>query len=324
MILTKIACPHCGALLKSTAGVQVGKRIVCPKCGEPFAAAAPDVAKKTLPPGDLEGERLPAGRSSARSTKHIAQPHDDDMKIEEQDEGAERHDGVEIRPRKKKGKKRKQRAAPSLLLPGLLIGGAILLLAGGGIGFYLLVGKRPAVNTSPAASKSSNSSDVTASNAADVPAGWREVISAQGRFRAVMPQPVVERTRTMASPAGPVTDTQYLRETDGKNLGYSITFAEFSPTQVAKVSLEKIIDAGRDAMLKQYAGKLEADRETERDGRRGREVIISVPGRGRFLMHYYIDGSRLYTLTVAGSTAALDSKEVQAFFDSFHFTDAKP
>ena len=323
MTLTKISCPHCGVVLKSTVGVQVGKRIVCPKCREPFAAAAPDVAKKSLPPEDSEEERFPASRSSARSTKRIERSRNDEPKKDEQDEDVDRQDEVGIRPRKKKGKKKQRQATPSRLLPGLLMGGAVLLLAGGGIGSYLLFGKLRQADTSRLASKSSNISDVRASNIADVPAGWREVISAQGNFRAVMPQPVVERTRTMASPAGPVTDTQLLRETDGKNLGYSITFAEFSPTQVAKMSLEKIIDAGRDAMLKQYAGQLEADRETERDGRRGREVIISVPGRGRFLMHYYIDGSRLYTLTVVGSTASLDSNEVRAFFDSFHFTDAK-
>jgi hypothetical protein len=264
MILTSFSCPHCDATLKSAAGVQVGTKIVCPKCREPFAAAALDPA---------------------------------------------REDGVEARPRKKKGKKRSRQAAPHLLLLGLLLGGAIPMLAAGGAGFYFLLRKAPA--------------EVKMSPAADAPAGWGEVVSAQGHFRVVMPQPVVERTRTMASAAGPVTDHQYLHETDGKNLGYSINYADFSPEQVKKVPLEQIIDAGRDAIMKQHAGQLEAQRKIERDGRHGREVIISVPGRGRFLLHYYIADSRLYTLTVAGLTATLDATDVRTFFDSFRFTDAK-
>lgn len=302
MILTKVACPHCDAVIKSPAGVEVGKKIVCPKCREPFVAAALGTAKKTPPPEEDEEERVPARRSSARSTKRIARPREEDQETEEQDEGDERQDGVEISPRKRKGKKRKRQTPPSLLLPALLIGGAILLLAGGGVGFYFLFRKAPAV---------------------DVPAGWGEVVSAQGRFRAMMPQPVDERPRRIGSVVGPITDYQYLHEAAGVNPGYSIDYADFSPTQFARASAEQIIDAGRDEMLKQYTGQLEADRRIEQDGRRGREVVIFVPGRGRFLMHYYIADRRLYTVMMVGPKVTLDSKEARAFFDSFRFTDAK-
>jgi hypothetical protein len=206
----------------------------------------------------------------------------------------------------------------------LLAGGAILMLAVGGIGSYFVLRKFQAVETPLGASQQPNSSEVRIPSAVDVPAGWKEFTLAKRRFRAVMPQPALERTRTMDSIVGPVRETQYLRETDGKNLGFSISFGDFSRGQATKASLQRIIDAGRDAILRQYGGQLEADRNIERDGRQGREVIVFAPGKGRFLLHYYIVGSRLYTLTVAGSTATSDSKEVRAFFDSFHFTDAKP
>ncbi len=139
----------------------------------------------------------------------------------------------------------------------------------------------------------------------------------------MMPQPLVERPRRIGSAVGPITDYQYLHEADGVNPGYSIDYADFSPTQFARMSAEQIIDAGRDEMLKTYTGQLEAERKIERDGRRGREVIISVPGRGRFLMHYYYDGRRLYTVMMVGPKVTLDTKEARTFFDSFHFTDAK-
>ena len=81
----------------------------------------------------------------------------------------------------------------------------------------------------------------------------------------------------------------------------------------------EFVDAGRDEMLKQYTGQLEAERKIERDGRRGREVIIHVPGRGRFLIHYYYEDRRLYTVMMVGPKLTLDFKEAPIFFDSFHF-----
>jgi Leucine-rich repeat (LRR) protein len=43
MLLTRFACPHCDTLLKSAAGVQTGKAMVCPKCRERFVIAVADV-----------------------------------------------------------------------------------------------------------------------------------------------------------------------------------------------------------------------------------------------------------------------------------------
>jgi hypothetical protein len=138
-----------------------------------------------------------------------------------------------------------------------------------------------------------------------------------------MPGPVSESSRTMPSQAGQVQDHQHLHEAPGEDLSYAITYADFTADQLRRLSLDKVIDAGRDALVKTQQGQVEADTKIERDGRTGREIVIRVAGRGRFVVHYYPDGARLYTLMLAGQSAARDSREARAFFDSFHFTDAR-
>jgi hypothetical protein len=309
-------------MLKSPAGVQVGARIVCPKCRESFSVSAPASAKKSSPPDDTNGEEeqiLPR-RSPTRSVERTRGRMMDDQEPGGQGEEADRHDRVEAPRRKTKNKRGRRQGAPNLLLLGLIISGMALLLVAGGVSLYFAFRKGSPAASAPVASKPSASSGVMSPSQVEVPPGWEEVVSAQGRFRALIPRPVVERTRTMNSDVGPVKDTQYLRETAGTDLGYSIAYADFSAEQLQKLSLAKLIERGRDAILNKYKGQLEADRGMEREGRQGRELVIRVPGSGRFVMHYYIDGSRLYTLTAAGSAASLDSKEVRAFLDSFHFT----
>jgi hypothetical protein len=157
----------------------------------------------------------------------------------------------------------------------------------------------------------------------NAPARWVEVASAEGRFRAQMPGPITERNSTMPSAAGQVQDHQRLHEVPGEELSYAINYADFTADQLRRLPLDKVIDAGRDAIVKAHQGQVESEGKIERDGRTGREVVIRVAGRGRFVLHYYPDGARLYTLTLAGLSAARDSREARAFFDSFHFTDTK-
>jgi hypothetical protein len=149
------------------------------------------------------------------------------------------------------------------------------------------------------------------------------VKSSAGQFTAAMPEPWIGRTRQMPSPVGKVTDVQYLHEIDGQDLSYSITYADFSPLQLQQMSLEQIINSGRDQMVRKLAGRLETDRPITLDGHRGREIVVAVPGRGTFAIRYYIADSRLYTLALAGKGAAVDSREGRAFFGSFRITNSK-
>jgi hypothetical protein len=128
----------------------------------------------------------------------------------------------------------------------------------------------------------------------------------------------------MATPAGLVTDFQFAYEVAGMDFSYAITYADFSPEQVRHVPFDQVIDAGRQGFLQKYNGVLEADKRIVLDRYPGREIIIIIPGKGKFLIRYYVVDLRLFTISISGTTASTDSKEVQTFFKSLRFTNKNP
>src|SRR5436305_12230173 len=65
MMSAKLACPECGAVLKSAKTIPAGRMITCPRCKKPFAA---DPHKTTPPPeqaGDTIAHTPPAAPASA-------------------------------------------------------------------------------------------------------------------------------------------------------------------------------------------------------------------------------------------------------------------
>ena len=67
MPVSKVTCPECGAVLKSSKGVTPGKKIRCPKCGESFRA--PEEAVQEARP-----KPVPQAKSAARKTTAAPPP----------------------------------------------------------------------------------------------------------------------------------------------------------------------------------------------------------------------------------------------------------
>jgi hypothetical protein len=226
---------------------------------------------------------------------------------------------------RKKPKKRKKKTAFVLIL-GLMVGGGLVLVVAVSIGLYFLLRTTPPTNIVAAPLKKpadpapvKKADPAHEKKTANLPTGWQEIRSSSGRFVAAMPQPFTEKKRIMQSPAGPIEDYQYLYET---TVTYSITYSDFTNEQLKKVSLEKVIDSGREAILIDVKGKLLSEKKIELEGRTGREIVISVPPE-RLIVRYYIDGPRLYSVLFAGPNADASSNEGRAYFGSFHFSDAK-
>lgn len=119
MALNKIACPECGAGLKSATGFQVGQAIRCPKCKEQFDVEAP---------ADDE-EEVEARKPSRKPVR--AAVDDDDEGDDEEDE----------RPKKKKKKKKRRdddEDAPSKMAFYIRLGVLLLILIGLAIAFAVL------------------------------------------------------------------------------------------------------------------------------------------------------------------------------------------
>jgi hypothetical protein len=149
---------------------------------------------------------------------------------------------------------------------------------------------------------------------------WKELNSTEGHFHALMPSPWIERSRRIATPAGLVTSYQYQYEVAGNDLNYAITYEDFSAAQLREAPLDRVIDANRQGVIQKNNGMLEGDRPIILDGFRGREVVINVPGSGKYILRYYVVNLRLYTISVNGTSANSESRDVQTFFGSLRFS----
>src|SRR5689334_3385074 len=94
-----IACPHCHVRMKLKDGSALGKTIKCPKCAEPFVAAAPATV------GAVAG----APMKKKRPASETSPPPDEDDDDAPPDE-----------PKKKKKKKKKRKKESSVPLPLIL------------------------------------------------------------------------------------------------------------------------------------------------------------------------------------------------------------
>ncbi len=154
--------------------------------------------------------------------------------------------------------------------------------------------------------------------AAAVPAGWQEVSSAEGRFRALMPgRPRVEH-RNMPSPFGPVADTAYILDTDRLSIG--VVFADFTGPRQGNVSLDAVVNAGRDAIRDKLGGPVR-ERAFHAGNVPVREALIDSPRQGTCHFRWYLRGRRLYTVSIMGLRGSPPDDVVRRFFDSFQLTD---
>jgi hypothetical protein len=76
MPVSKVTCPECGAVLKSSKGVTPGKKIRCPKCGESFRA--PEEAVQEARPKPVPQAKSAARKTTAAPPPAPAKRHDDD------------------------------------------------------------------------------------------------------------------------------------------------------------------------------------------------------------------------------------------------------
>src|SRR5262245_17741925 len=114
MLVSKIACPSCRTVLKTAQPLTAGKRVTCPKCGTPFAVAAPPQPPQGADPDTLV--RLQGGVDT-----HTGFPAADDP-------------FGQVTP--SLSRRRKQGGSKV----GLIVGSLCVLCVGGGIALYALSG----------------------------------------------------------------------------------------------------------------------------------------------------------------------------------------
>jgi uncharacterized Zn finger protein (UPF0148 family) len=130
-----IQCTHCGAVMKTANPIAPGKKVKCPKCGQPFVVQEEEEEKKPAAKEEAPGAADETGNDDLDfSDKPKAKKNG---KASDDDDG---DDGKKKKPAKKKGKG---------LLIGLLLGGTLLLCCcctggGGGTGYWVWSKATPA------------------------------------------------------------------------------------------------------------------------------------------------------------------------------------
>ena len=143
---------------------------------------------------------------------------------------------------------------------------------------------------------------------------WREVASTQGRFRITLPAKPHEQTRTLDTAAGTLSMAMVSARA-GEWL-YGVGYADYP----AGGELQGRIDAQRDALLRNIAGRIITQKTASLDGRVDRVVIAEGRnGDHEIALHarFVADGLRLYQIVAIGRKGGVSDTELDTFLDSF-------
>lgn len=148
--------------------------------------------------------------------------------------------------------------------------------------------------------------------------GFREVTSAEGRYRVQMPGDPREQVED--SSIGPL-HTQSIEEPEGT---YVVSYVDVPfPANETFAQLTKRLKGLRDATLHETKGTLVAEKKITLDGKHpGRDLTSESPDKKNALRaRIYLVNQRFYQVLVAGTRAFAFAKEADTFLDSFAVTE---
>lgn len=340
-----VACP-CGAKLR-VPDAAAGKRVKCPKCGNPVAVPAaeaeyeevddeptpPPVAKKKPKPVD-DDEPTPAKRPSAAKRKaepvEVNEAVDDDeddtpKKKRRRDDDEDDDDAPKKKGKKGKGKKGKKEEAKSNLPLILGIGGGVFVLLAV-IGIVAAV----VMNGGDGGGGQAKGTNQTPTQPAPppkpaLPSGW-STFKGDG-FSVAVPDAIQFKEQQQGvglgqPPAGTKSYTNGVRPQPVPNgppiFIYVVSVGDMPPPAAAEFA--KSPEAGWEAMKKSAGGsgaKLENEKVIRVSGSDGRQYTLNA-GIIAGVLRVVVKGNKVYSWVVMSQAApAEDAPEVKPFFDSF-------
>lgn len=299
-----------------------GKRVKCPKCGDPITVPAAvveyEVVDEDPPPTPArkaprlvdEDDDLP--RPTKTKAKAKPEPTEVDEAVDDDEEEDEK-------PKKKKGKRRmgknreeEKRKRTLTLILGLC--GAVLVLgAAGAVIAFAVNMKDPAKVTMP-----------TKPAPPPLPAGW-STFNGEG-FSVAVPDAVqfkkVEQPPNMGGPQGQLppdakTYTNGARPQPGQQTtAYLVSVGTMPPA--VKAEFDKSPQAGWEALKKSGgAQQFQNEKTIQVGGAEGRQFTLNAGFVGG-VIRVVVKGDKIYSWGVMAQAApAEDSPEVKPFFDTF-------
>ncbi len=147
--------------------------------------------------------------------------------------------------------------------------------------------------------------------------------SLEGRFSVQMPGEPKYKAQKL--PGTNTTQHQFLYESKDGRVAHLVAYQiDANLAGLSKKQKQAVMIEARDAVPKAFTGKLLADKEIDLDGHPGREFKITIPQlKAEYRSRMCIVGDRLYQVVLVGGREITESKEADAFLNSFKLLQEK-
>jgi hypothetical protein len=144
---------------------------------------------------------------------------------------------------------------------------------------------------------------------------WREVTSTSGGYAVLMPAQPEHAQREIV--VGGVTLAMSMDSVHREGMAFGAAYADI-PVGYARRT--ELLAAARDALVRNIAGRITADRDVRIDGAAGHEFVAdgNVGGRPmRLAARIFVTDSRFYQVVFVGRRDRLAEADVDLFLGSF-------
>jgi hypothetical protein len=188
--------------------------------------------------------------------------------------------------------------------------GLVQLLLAGGTGLLVML----VVTGAVILSRNGRTGTAAAANGSG---SLREFVSAEGKFRVMMPGAPTQKRQQL----GPISLAMYtLENRDG---AYMVGYCDVPiPANEPEAMTQRRLDGAREGAIRNINGGLIKENRIWLHGREpGREIEANVPGKGIIRARFYVAGRRMYQVIVIGTPALVHSADATRFLDSFSRTN---
>jgi WD40 repeat protein len=150
---------------------------------------------------------------------------------------------------------------------------------------------------------------------------WKEFVSAEGRFRVLLPGEPERKTQQIPTPMGACTLYAFVWENKRRDFALLVSYNDYPPV-VNGAPPDQVLDGVRDGVVMGTPGaRLNGEQRITLHGYPGREVRVDIPGKGTLRNRMYLVQNRLYQLSAPRLGGGGPSEEtITRFLDSFSFT----
>jgi len=147
---------------------------------------------------------------------------------------------------------------------------------------------------------------------------WRLFQDPAGKFAVLMPGQPQQRKQTQQTRLGNLEVNTFAVEQPGLS-AHLVTYTDFPVEFIRAADPNKLLDNGRDEVVRRVQGRLLNESRINLNGAPGRELKLKAPGGLIIQSRIYLVNQRLYQLIVVTpeNKAASLSGSIRGFFQSF-------